>query len=129
MLALLNFTAAKGFTMSETHHDDLVLALGELAASAKHHDLADTGDPRSCPVCGETMTLFKQFDVVMDICESHGVWLDQGELATLLERTYWHRREVDDASDRNPGHNMDETRRTFTAGMQRVMGCVAKFDR
>lgn len=115
--------------MENVYTDDLALALGELAASATHHDHAETGEARSCPVCGETMTLLKQFDVVMDICESHGVWLDQGELATLLERTYWHRREADAVSDRNPGHNMDETRRTFTAGMRRVMGCVAKFDR
>lgn len=112
--------------MNEQHHDYLALALGELAASANHHDLADSGDARVCPVCGETMTLFKQFDVVMDICDKHGVWLDQGELATLLERTYWHRREADEAIDRNPGQHMDETRRTFTAGMRRVAGCVAR---
>jgi Zn-finger nucleic acid-binding protein len=116
-------------TMNHPYTDDLALALGELAASATHHDHAEADEPRCCPVCGEAMAFFQQFDIVMDVCEAHGVWLDQGELATLLERTYWHRREHDEASDRNPGRNMDETRRTFTAGMHRVMGCVAKFDK
>ena len=115
--------------MTDAYTDHLALALSELAASAVHHDRIDSDEPRSCPVCGESMMLFEQFDIVMDVCEAHGVWLDQGELATLLERTYWHRREADKVSGRNPGHNMDETRRTFVAGMRRVMGCVAKFNR
>lgn len=115
--------------MNGNQNDELALALGELAASATHHDHDEADTPRRCPVCGEGMIFFKQFDIVMDVCESHGVWLDQGELATLLERTYWHRRAVDDAPERNPGHNMDETRRTFTAGMRRVAGCVANYGR
>lgn len=115
--------------MHEPHFDDLALALGELAASATHHDHAESDEPRLCPVCGERMAFFKQFDIVMDVCEDHGVWLDQGELATLLERTYWHRRENDDGRERDLARNIDETRRTFTAGMRRVAGVVARYDR
>lgn len=113
--------------MSDTHHDELALALGELAASATNHDRFGGEAPRPCPVCGEAMAFFKQFDVVMDICDEYGVWLDQGELATLLERMYWHRRDIDGHEKRDLTHNMDETRRTFNAGMRRVAGCVAKY--
>ena len=113
--------------MSQAQHDDLATALRELAASALPPEHEVSTDPRPCPVCGRTMELLKHFDVVMDVCDDHGVWLDQGELALILERTYWHRREAEDVSSYNPGRNMDETRRTFTAGMRRVMGCVARF--
>ncbi|MFK7788944.1 MAG: zf-TFIIB domain-containing protein [Phycisphaeraceae bacterium] len=112
--------------MSDQHADELALALGELAASATHHERAETDEPKACPVCGETMALLRQFDVTMDVCEAHGVWLDQGELALILERTYWHRRQIEVPTKADPGRNMDETRRTFTAGIRRVAGCVAK---
>jgi len=115
--------------MAESDLDDLAFALGELAASANFHEHTDSTGPRLCPVCGTRMTLFKQFDVVMDVCESHGVWLDQGELATLFERMYWNRRDSDEKRGRDQTRHMDETRRIFTAGMKRVAGCTAKFDR
>lgn len=112
--------------MSEPYHDDLALALGELAASAVHHERDESDEPKPCPVCGETMVVLVQFDIAMDVCELHGVWLDQGELATLLERTYWHRHQIEEPAKVNPGRHMDETRKTFTAGMRRIAGYVAK---
>jgi Zn-finger nucleic acid-binding protein len=43
---------------------------------------------RKCPVCGEMM-LRRNFressGVVVDVCSAHGLWLDAGELATILE--------------------------------------------
>lgn len=115
--------------MTDEHTDHLAIALGELAASATHHERDEADQPKPCPVCGQTMALLRQFDVTLDVCDAHGIWLDQGELATLLERTYWYRRENEEPPKEDPGRNMNETRRTFTAGMRRVMGCVAKYNR
>jgi len=43
---------------------------------------------RKCPSCGEPM-LRRNFHgssgVVVDVCGPHGIWLDRGELATLIE--------------------------------------------
>lgn len=110
--------------MNEPHFDELALALGELAASATHHDHEESDEPRLCPVCGERMTFFKQFDIVMDVCEEHGVWLDQGELATLLERTYWYRRDNAQHQKRDRTQTMDHTRKKFLASLNRVAGAI-----
>lgn len=46
----------------------------------------DQEQPRRCPVCGETM----EFKIVhlnkVDICEDHGIWLDKGELESIISR-------------------------------------------
>jgi Zn-finger nucleic acid-binding protein len=53
------------------------------AENAKKHEREQA---RPCPVCGETM-VFKQvlFNTV-DICEDHGIWLDKGELESIISR-------------------------------------------
>ena len=43
-------------------------------------------DILKCPVCLQDMVHKKKRGVLMDVCESHGVWLDSGELETILKR-------------------------------------------
>jgi Zn-finger nucleic acid-binding protein len=43
---------------------------------------------RKCPSCGEPMlrrNFLESSGVVVDVCAAHGIWLDQGELSTLIE--------------------------------------------
>ncbi len=40
-------------------------------------------DIRACPVCGEPLTPEQEGAIQLDVCEEHGVWLDNGELDTL----------------------------------------------
>jgi len=49
---------------------------------------ADPVRYRKCPSCGETMlrqNFRESSGVVVDVCAAHGIWLDQGELASLIE--------------------------------------------
>ena len=41
---------------------------------------------RRCPVCQAAMTIAKRGSIEIDVCEEHGVWLDQGELKAIAER-------------------------------------------
>gem|GEM_PF-2643125 len=71
------------------------------------------------------MELLKQFDLTIDVCADHGVWLDQGELAVLLERTYWYRREEEQHSNRRDLSNeIDRTRERFKTSLNRVAGLI-----
>lgn len=38
-----------------------------------------------CPVCKERMKHERVDEVWVDICTEHGVWLDKGELDSLME--------------------------------------------
>lgn len=38
-----------------------------------------------CPVCQEPMTHEQRSGVEVDLCEKHGIWLDQAELLHLTE--------------------------------------------
>jgi Zn-finger nucleic acid-binding protein len=43
---------------------------------------------RKCPSCGEPMlrrNFHESSGVVVDVCAAHGIWLDRGELASLIE--------------------------------------------
>lgn len=40
----------------------------------------------ACPVCGSTMFVDFYKDVSIDRCKAHGVWLDKGELETIVAR-------------------------------------------
>ena len=44
------------------------------------------GGPRLCPVCQAELTLAKDGKIEIDVCEEHGVWLDQGELKAITDR-------------------------------------------
>lgn len=43
-----------------------------------------TMSERCCPVCGERMHLEKEETVTADVCPTHGVWLDHGELKKII---------------------------------------------
>lgn len=107
--------------------DPLVIALREMSASAHGHD-NDTlvpGGQRACPICGTHMTLITEQSVTMDICEEHGVWLDQGELASLLERTYRYRRESEAAHVKMDRHALrEETAERLSSSMRTVCHLV-----
>jgi len=50
--------------------------------------LTDSVRYRKCPSCGELMlrqNFRESSGVVVDVCAAHGIWLDRGELATLIE--------------------------------------------
>ncbi|MBI2084617.1 MAG: zf-TFIIB domain-containing protein [Candidatus Aenigmarchaeota archaeon] len=38
-----------------------------------------------CPVCKQRMQVKTIEDVKVDVCESHGIWLDKGEVEALME--------------------------------------------
>lgn len=40
-------------------------------------------DVRPCPVCGEAMQEQHHKVVKIDVCEAHGMWLDNGELDAI----------------------------------------------
>jgi len=40
---------------------------------------------RKCPVCGNPMQHENRSDIEVDVCETHGMWLDQSELLRLTE--------------------------------------------
>lgn len=41
---------------------------------------------RPCPICGNHMIVERNGKVRMDVCEDHGVWLDTGELESIVRR-------------------------------------------
>lgn len=41
---------------------------------------------RACPVCAQPMQSESRDNVTVDFCDDHGIWLDKGELETLLDR-------------------------------------------
>lgn len=43
------------------------------------------GSYMECPVCRHHMMVREIQGVHVDICDTHGVWLDRGELEKLLE--------------------------------------------
>jgi Zn-finger nucleic acid-binding protein len=38
---------------------------------------------RPCPVCGERMNIEVKYNVHIDVCAHHGIWLDKGELPAI----------------------------------------------
>jgi Zn-finger nucleic acid-binding protein len=61
------------------------------ARGSGYHRPSPLSDPvryRKCPSCGEAMlrqNFRESSGVVVDVCAAHGIWLDRGELATLIE--------------------------------------------
>lgn len=39
-----------------------------------------------CPVCGARLEIERESGVSVDVCRDHGVWLDAGELETIVAR-------------------------------------------
>lgn len=38
----------------------------------------------ACPVCGARLRVEAKKGVAIDVCDEHGMWLDQGELDTVI---------------------------------------------
>jgi Zn-finger nucleic acid-binding protein len=66
-------------------------ALGEGSDGTAYQRPSPFSDPvryRKCPACGDMMqrqNFRESSGVVVDVCSAHGIWLDRGELATLIE--------------------------------------------
>lgn len=41
---------------------------------------------RPCPICGQQMVVDEEEGIQTDVCPQHGVWLDLGELRTIISR-------------------------------------------
>ena len=39
----------------------------------------------NCPVCSSEMSRRSSYDVEIDMCAQHGIWLEKGELARILD--------------------------------------------
>lgn len=39
---------------------------------------------RPCPVCAEVMSVERLNGVSVDVCDAHGIWLDNGELERIV---------------------------------------------
>ena len=46
----------------------------------------ERGRTVDCPICGMAMAVEKINRADVDVCGEHGIWLDHGELAVILER-------------------------------------------
>lgn len=69
-------------TLAEIEKSDLQPAL-----VADHLELVDLDEPINCPQCQRPMMRYRYTmtcDVVLDECLEHGVWLDDGELGSLM---------------------------------------------
>ncbi|MBX3160524.1 MAG: zf-TFIIB domain-containing protein [Deltaproteobacteria bacterium] len=49
-----------------------------------YRDRLNDGEVRGCPACQGAMVDEQIATVVIDRCATHGLWFDQGELATAL---------------------------------------------
>jgi len=43
-------------------------------------------DQRACPVCSVPLVQTMVKGVAVDVCENHGIWLDNGELEIILAK-------------------------------------------
>lgn len=73
-----------------TDHTLQELKSSDLSPSMVGDQLAkvDLDKPICCPECGEKMaryTYSMTCEIVLDECPEHGVWLDDGELGTLMQ--------------------------------------------
>ena len=41
---------------------------------------------RECPICKKVMVVEDLHGITLDVCRNHGVWLDSGELETIVSR-------------------------------------------
>jgi Zn-finger nucleic acid-binding protein len=53
---------------------------------------------KSCPVCGEPMVVEQVLRTKVDVCEGHGLWLDEGELESIITRLRKNRALIKDAA-------------------------------
>ena len=65
--------------------DDLVLALRATPPLAARSAQAEASE-LECPVCHTRMVVERKHGVAVDVCPTHGVWFDLGELPALVNR-------------------------------------------
>ena len=56
----------------------------DVHSDSENRNLVAEGE-RPCPICGDKMKTQTEFDVIVDVCPQHGVWLDKNELGRILE--------------------------------------------
>ena len=71
--------------------DDPEAFLAELERSetihAKNNQHVVPSGERPCPICGKHMEVDEMSGINIDYCGEHGVWLDRGELPTILSNS------------------------------------------
>jgi Zn-finger nucleic acid-binding protein len=67
------------------NEDEAVKALQEMQLSGvqDNEKLRPRGS-RPCPICGRNMQTEPMQGVNVDVCPDHGIWLDNGELSSIL---------------------------------------------
>lgn len=69
--------------------DELAAALREMSGMSvetdRNAELVKPGE-RPCPICGQLMQLELYNGVQIDVCPAHGMWLDNGELMSIMSR-------------------------------------------
>ena len=60
------------------------LAAAEHRAALHQNDQFVPPGQRECPICKKKMIVEKQQGVAVDLCKEHGIWLDVGELPTII---------------------------------------------
>lgn len=65
--------------------DPGVESTGDATSRPANSQLVPEGQ-RPCPICGRLMHSSRQYGVLIDVCEDHGLWLDKGELAELVSQ-------------------------------------------
>lgn len=73
----------------------------------------------ACPICKRTMKRFVykiSSSVIIDKCESHGVWLNHGELKMLIEwkQSFKKFKEREEAEAAYRKHNLKKTKSPYT---------------
>lgn len=62
-------------------------------------EIVDLEEPVTCPVCEQQMDRFSYPlapEVELDQCTEHGMWLDDGELGTILDQVIGRRETMDE---------------------------------
>ena len=61
-------------------------SIEDLETDSANRQVVAEGD-RPCPICGEKMVSEKTQGILIDVCEAHGVWMDKGELSSVIRRS------------------------------------------
>ena len=49
---------------------------------------------RPCPICSQRMKPQLHSGIAVDVCDQHGLWLDKGEVAAIIEQMLLDQRRV-----------------------------------
>lgn len=61
--------------------------LASLQSPAHHQNekLIPAGE-RTCPICVQKLSVEVAYGIAFDVCGDHGIWLDRGELESIIAR-------------------------------------------